>query len=338
MSRFNFSEGKLGDYSTIILRDTLTSANVEIALRGANVLGYHIPVNGSLFNIIDGYSSAEEIESQKGARSCIMAPFSNRIENGEYEWRGEKLKIDSPIPSRKEVIHGFARIIDFKVQNVTTNDSKAELTLITEQIRPGVFRGYPFSIDIIVKFTLLSSRLLVDVIMKNTGDKAAPCGCGWHPYFKTSETGVDHLILTIPGDNIVRVNKRLVPLDGDEAFSPVSVNPGTDFKPTTDSTKNVIGKRKVNYCFTGLSADSDGFIRTSIYDPGKKLKISVFQKGGVFYAYTGDEVVNRPRNSIALEPVQYITNAFNRPELKEVLAVQPGGSSVFSFGVEIEQG
>lgn len=336
MSRFNYAEGMLGHYPTIILKDSRTSASAEIALRGAHLLNFFLPLNGQMFSIIDGYADPGELTEQKGARSCIMAPFSNRIENGEYDWKGERLKIESPVPSRKEVIHGFARVLDFKILNVTTNNEKAELTLYSDHIRENTFKGYPFAVDVMVKLTLMSGRLLTDIIMKNVGGNDAPCGCGWHPYFKTSDKGVDHLMLTIPADNIVKVTEHLVPVEGLKAFSPVTENPGTDFRPSVSGEERIIGKRRVNYCFTGMSPDNDGFIRSSIYDPGQKLKISIFQKGGVFYAYTGDEVLNRPRKSIALEPVQFITNAFNRPELRDQLTVKPGHSSVFSFGVEIE--
>jgi len=335
LSRYTYSEGKLGKFSTIILHDSLKSTSVEIALRGATILNYIIPLEGGLYNIIDGYTTAQELEEQKGARSCIMVPFSNRVENGEYEWNGRKLKMNSPIPSRKEVIHGFARVLDFKIVNKSANDEKAELTLYSDTIRENTFEGYPFAVDIVVKFTLMSSRLLIDIITRNVGDTEAPCGCGWHPYFRTSDDGVDHLELTIPAEYIVKVNERLVPLEGQAAFSHVIDNPGTDYRPESTDEK-IIGKRRVNYCFTGLKSDNDGFIRSSIFDPHNKLKISVFQKGGVFYAYTADEVIHRPRKAIALEPVQFITNAFNRTELMDLLSVKPGESSIFSFGVETE--
>lgn len=335
MSRFIYSEGKFGKFETIILKDTALGTTAEIALRGATLLNYFIPVAGGLFNILDGYATPQELEEQSGARSCIMAPFSNRIEDGFYEFGDMQHQMINPVNPAREVIHGFARVINFNVKNVEPGDEGITLTLYTDQIRSNLFKGYPYSVDVEVRFTLSVDKLNVEITGHNKGEEPAPFGCGWHPYFRTSEKGVDHLILNIPADSIIAVDERYLPLKGNDAYLPVDEDPEADFRPCKDITKNVIGDREVNYCFASLKADNDGLIRSSIKDPENGLQITVFQRGGVFYAYSADGVKFRPRKSIALEPVQFMTNAFNRPELKDKLSLNPGSSVTFSFGVEI---
>ncbi|MCU7491227.1 MAG: aldose 1-epimerase [Bacteroidota bacterium] len=336
MSRYIHTESKFGSFKTIILKDTLSGSSVEIALRGATLLNFFIPLKNKLFNIIDGYQTPKELEEQSGARSCIMAPFSNRIEGGFYEFDDAQHQMYNPVNPQREAIHGFARVIDFEVKKVTTDEHKAELILFTNKLRKDAFKGYPYAVDVEVKFVLKDNELHVDITGHNKGTEAAPFGSGWHPYFKTSDEGVDHLVLTIPASSVIIVDEKLIPLSGEDAYLPISEMPEADFRPSKDIYQNTIGDREVNYCYADLQAGSDGIIRSTIRDPKNGLKITVFQKGGVFYAYSADEVKYRPRMSIALEPVQYITNSFNRPELKDKMTLKPGCSVTFSFGVITE--
>jgi len=78
---------------------------------------------------------------------------------------------------------------------------------------------------------------------------------------------------------------------------------------------------------------SEGLSRTSIEDPDAGLTLTVVQEGGLMHLFTGDTLPIRPRASIALEPVQFMTNAFNRPRQRSDRAA-PGRTSVFRFGVE----
>jgi len=53
------------------------------------------------------------------------------------------------------------------------------------------------------------------------------------------------------------------------------------------------------------------------------------------HVYTADTLGTRRRESIALEPVEFMTNAFNRPECQVDLNLKPGASRRFRFGVEV---
>jgi aldose 1-epimerase len=336
LSRYIHTEGKFGSFKTIILKDTLSGTSTEIALRGATLLNYFIPLKGKLFNIIDGYQTPREFEELSGARSCIMAPFSNRIKDGFYEFDDAQHQMYNPVNPQREPIHGFVRILDFEVKKITTDENKAELILFTSKIRKGAFKGYPYSVDVEVRFLLKDNELHVEITGHNKGSEPALFGSGWHPYFKTSEEGVDHLVLTVPASKVIMVDEKLIPLRGEDAYLPIDQNPEADFRPSKDIYQNTIGDREVNYCYSDLQPGKDGLIRSSIRDPKNGLKITVFQKGGVFYAYSADEAKYRPRKSIALEPVQYITNSYNRPELKDKMTLKPGCSVTFSFGVATE--
>ncbi|MCX6149262.1 MAG: aldose 1-epimerase [Ignavibacteriales bacterium] len=336
MSRYELRESKFGNYKTLILSDELNGTKAEIALKGATLLNYFVPVNNKLLNIVDGYQTPEEFDELAGARSSIMAPFSNRIKRGTYEFDGKLYQLISPINPNKDVIHGLVRVIDFEIKDIETIDDKISLTLFTNKIRKEAFPGYPFNLDVTIKFTLKENTLDVEISGLNINDAPIPFACGWHPYFKTNEDGIDNLILQLPANKIVLLDEKYIPLIGEKAYSNLDEHPELDFR-TDDLNKNTLGKKIVNVCYTDIIPDLDGFARTKLTDEITGIQIIVFQKGGVIYAFTGDEVKYRPRKSIAIEPVEYITNSYNRPELSDKIILKPGQLKTFKFGVEIKK-
>jgi aldose 1-epimerase len=51
------------------------------------------------------------------------------------------------------------------------------------------------------------------------------------------------------------------------------------------------------------------------------------------HVFTGDTLARDRRRSIALEPVEVVTNAFNRAECVAALRLDPGDTRTFRFGV-----
>lgn len=332
MSRYSFKENVFGKHKSIILQDTRSGTKIEICLRGATLLNFLVSFKNENKNIIDGYKIPEELEEQAGARSCIMAPYSNRINEGKYTWNRKTLQLINAVNPEKDVIHGFARVIDFKIKNIITDNYKAELVLFSDEIRKDAFPGYPFGIDLTIRFTLKEKTLDCEISGKNVDSIPIPFGCGWHPYFKLGEDGIDNLYLDLPANKIILINDKYIPLNGKDTYSDLNDHKEIDFR-----TPRLIDKKLVNVCYTDLIADADGISRTNITDKDAGIKLSVYQKGGVTYAFTGDSIKYRPRKSIAIEPVQFITDAFNRPELLNEITINPGETKSFYFGVEAHE-
>jgi len=332
MSRYSFKENLFGKHKSIILKDNYSGTKIEICLRGATLLNFLISVKNKNINIIDGYKIPEELEEQAGARSCIMAPYSNRIKDGRYNWQNKTLQLVNAVDPDKDVIHGFARVIDFLIKELVADDEKAELILFTDQIRKNSFPGYPFNINLTVRFTLTDKKLDCEIAGYNIDSFPIPFGCGWHPYFKLGEDGIDNLYLELPANKIILINDKYVPLNSKEAYSDLNDHKEIDFR-----NPGLIDKKLINVCYTDLITDENGITRSNLTNKDAGIKLSVYQKGGVAYAFTGDSVKYRPRKSIAIEPVQFMTDAFNRPELSEEITVQPGKTSSFNFGVEVKE-
>jgi aldose 1-epimerase len=263
-----------------------------------------------------------------------MAPFSNRIADGEYEFGGRRRLLGITERKNHNAIHGFAHSEVFKLGKAEEADTFAKVSLECNSLRPGIFEGYEFSVDLSVSFTLCERALFMEIEGRNTGRSAAPFACGWHPYFKTSDKGIDHLELAIPCEYVIMTDARLLPLPGEQARCPAAQRPDLDFRSGPDGRGKALGSRKLDVCFGGLQTDPNGYGRTVLHDPENGLDITVFQEGGLMHVYTGDTLLQRPRKSVALEPVQFMTNSFNQPECRQGITLAPGKTSVFRCGVE----
>jgi len=333
---FKISGSRFGEYDTFVLFDEETGESAEIALNGAVLLKYNILMKNIHFNIIDGFADSTEFKAARGARSWIMIPFANRIPDGKYFFGGKEYKLN-PIPPRTQVIHGFASYMNYKIISAASDASKAEVILGLNEIRPGLIEGYPFALDIYITFTLSKNKLSVEVKAENPEEFAAPFAPGWHPYFRTNDTGIENLVLTINADEIILLDKDYIPLPGNKAYAKLERFPDLNFNENISPEKRIINNRILDTCYTSLKKDETGRSECSIFDKASGMKIKMFQYGGVTLAFSGDSLAQRKRKAVALEPMKFITNAFNRSEYAESVAVKAGDASKFSFGVEIEK-
>jgi aldose 1-epimerase len=335
MARFTIRHGNLGSFETVSLLDTQTEAEAVIALHGATLLHYKIFSEKGLLDVTDGFQAPEELEAGRGGRAWIMAPFSNRVNEARYTFEGATHQMTITDPVRKAILHGFVHGVDFSVLEEESDHARAKVVFFTPVLRPGAFAGYPFAIDVMVAVELHAHGLYFEITGRNVGEHNAPFGCGWHPYFRTSTAGgIDHLRLTIPAARKINTSADFLPLPGEEAYSSLDAVPEYDFRPQRPGQGNILGRRVLDTAYADLVCDKDGWVRTTLEDPETGLRIALLQQEGILHAFTGDTLAIRPRQAVALEPVQFMTNAYNRTECIPRLTLRPDETSCFRFGVE----
>jgi aldose 1-epimerase len=334
MGSFVVEDGRFGNLDTVRLTSTTTGARAVIARRGATLLRWDPAIGAegpSDDGFVDGYLDEDELLAQAGVRSGVMAPFSNRIRNGVYTFGGERHDLLPGVPGPERLVyHGFLRLLDCDVVDTEVTDSDIRLRLATQQIRPGAFAGYPFAIDLDVEYVLSTNGLRLEVTGRNVGEQPAPYACGWHPYFRLGTRDVDPLELHVPARTAIRTDESLIPLAGAGAFLPVA-----DEDRPTFATPRAVGDAVIDAAFTDLVPDPDGIVRTRLRDPRSGLEMTVWQRDGVMHVFTGDTLDREPRSSIALEPVELMTDAFNRPDCYDALVLAPGAHREFVCGVEV---
>jgi len=332
MAEFLAERGKLGEHDVAVLTDPARGRSVRIARRGATVLSFEVPTPHGAQNIADGYRDAGELDTRPSSRFAIMVPFANRIADARYVFAGEPYDLQPGVEGdARAARHGFVRGVDFDITQLAADEQGAHVTFTTQAIRPGVHPGYPFAIDLAVSYTLDASGLTLEAAMRNVGKHAAPCFFGWHPYFRLSDSPIDGWELQIPADSFVRTDEAFIPIAGAGARAPLEHAPELDFR-----TMQKIGPRELNHAFADLRRDTDGRARTRLRDPQRGIGIAVWQPSGVMLAFTADTVTRDVRRSVALEPMESWSDAFNRPDCAEAIRLEPGAERRFTCGVEIE--
>jgi aldose 1-epimerase len=72
-------------------------------------------------------------------------------------------------------------------------------------------------------------------------------------------------------------------------------------------------------------------------DPASGLRISMWQERGVVLVFTADTVSRDVRRAVAMEPMESMSNAFNRTDCADAIRLEPGAERVFRCGVEIDR-
>lgn len=331
MGRYAAKHDQLGAHALVELSDQHSGLTARIARRGATVVGLSMPVAGRVRQLADGYRDAAELDSRPSSRFAIMAPFANRIADARYTYQGRSEDLQPGVEgAQRAARHGFVRGVDFALDQVVADEQGARAVFSTDAIRPQT--GYPYAIDLAIHYTLDATGLSLEVVMRNVGDSLAPCFFGWHPYFRVAESPLDSWELQIPAGQLIVTDAEAIPLPGTAAFAPVASQPEKDF-----SQRRPIGAVKLDQGYAGLVADPDGRIRTRLRDPDSGLELAIWQTHGVLLAFTADTVSRDVRRSIALEPMESLTNAYNRPDCAEAIALAPGAERRFLCGVEVHR-
>jgi aldose 1-epimerase len=301
---------------------------VTIAHRGATLLRW-LRSSGTLeTDLTDGYANAAELIEQNGVRNGVLAPFPNRIALARYEFAGSSYDLLPGQPDNDRLIyHGFLRELPTNLTHVQTGQHSAELTFACDGIRPGAFAGYPFALDIRVVYEITASSLDLAVHVHNVGQSAAPYAAGWHPYFRLGTESIDELELTIPAQSVIRTTADLIPLSDAEAYG----LPGIDAPDYREARP--LGEAILDTCYSGLVADDDGISRTLLSNPTTGQSLEIWQESGHMHVFTGDTLGRDQRRSIALEPVEVITNSFNRADVVEHITLAPDSHRSFRCGV-----
>lgn len=332
-SPFRVSRTAFGGIDAVELRDLDTGSHAVLATRGATLLDWQVFDAGGPVALTDGYRSAAELASQDGVRNGLLAPFPNRVADGRYRFDGREHDLLPGVPAGERLVyHGFLRELELRVIDSRATATAAEV-LFSGAIDAEACPGYPFALALTVRARLTSRGIGFVISATNVGDAAAPYAAGWHPYFRLGDAPIDGLELTVPAAHCIVTDHRLLPLAGAAAFSPVAAGPMPDFRQARR-----LGAAVLDGCYANALPDADGLIRSRLRDPASGRQLTVWQRGGLTHVFTGDTLARDPRRAIAIEPVEAMTDAFNRPEYARALRLAPGATRSFRCGADFDAG
>ncbi|WP_035840196.1 aldose 1-epimerase [Kitasatospora azatica] len=332
MSAWTIERFTWGGEPCLAVRDHGGTVHAAVALHGATLLSWQIHQDGEPLQLTDGYRDPAELHEQSGVRNGVLAPFPNRVADGRYRFHGREHDLLPGVAGDRTVYHGFARSLPFALEHATATADSAQLVLRSNEIRPGRFDGYPFSLDLTVTYTITEDELVLDIHATNTGDTTAPYAGGWHPYFQLGDgtADIDDLELRIPAGTLIRTDDALIPVDGPDCRIDLNDLPEMDFRDG-----NPLGRRVIDACYADLQFGPDGRAETILRDPKTGHELRIWQESGYLHVFTGDTLPRDRRKSVAVEPVEAMTNAFNREEFGPAITIDPGQTRRFRCGARL---
>jgi aldose 1-epimerase len=256
--------------------------------------------------ILDGYA---ELELCSSGRGQLLVPWPNRIAEGRYDFDGRRHQLPLDEPEQGNAIHGLVRWSEWTIAERAPDRVVLEFLL---HPRP----GYPFTLALRVEHELSADGLAVRIEATNVGSERCPYGAGAHPYIAL-DGGADGAELRLPAATVLEANDRGIPV----GRRPVS-QCGLDFRRARPLT----GIR-LDHCFTDLGRDADGRVRITV--DGATLWAD--EAYPYVMAFTGDELPDVARRSIALEPMTCAPNAFRSGD--GLIRLEPGERHSAAWGI-----
>ena len=262
-------------------------------------------------DVLDGYGADEMCPSGRGQ---VLIPWPNRLEDGSYEFEGERYQLTPDEPGSRNAIHGLVRWAGWTVAERETHRVVMEHRL---HPRP----GYPFSLALAIEYRLSEEGLIVQTTATNVGSQACPFGSGAHPYLSAGTPTVDSAVLHVAAGTVLQANERGIPV------GEIGVE-GTDYD---FRRPRPIGPTRLDHCFTDLERDDDGIARVTL-DPARGgLSLWVDEGYPYLMLFTGDPLPDVARRSLAVEPMTCPPNAFRTG--KDLIHLTAGQSVASRWGI-----
>jgi aldose 1-epimerase len=263
--------------------------------------------------LLDGYPAGQPSTSGRGQ---VLIPWPNRLEDGSYEFDGQRYQLELNEPEHRNAIHGLVRWKPW-----TVGEREPHRAVMEHVLSPKP--GYPFTLELRIEYALATGGLSVRTTATNVGDSACPYGVGFHPYLTVGTETVDSVILHVPAGTVVGADERGLPL----APAPVE---GTEYD---FRRPRPIGSTRLDHAFTDLVREEDGLARVALsgLHPGSGLELWVDEAYGYLQLFTGDPLPDVNRRSLAVEPMTCPANAFRTGE--SLIRLEPGASFMSSWGI-----
>lgn len=253
-----------------------------------------------------------------GARGTPLIPWPNRLEDGSYEFSGERFQVDLSEPEKNNAIHGLLRwcawdAVEHKPDRVTMG------------IRLHPSPGYPHRLDVAVAYALDADGLIVTTTLSNAGEEPCPVGAGQHPYLSPGAGAVlDDCTLELrAGTRIVTDDERQLPTGRDAVE-------GTAYDYRSPRR---LGAERIDSAFCDLERDAGGRAWARLTGPdGATVALWADEAYPLIQLFTGDTLApDRRRQGLACEPMTCPSNAFRSGD--GLVRLEPGEKLVARWGV-----
>jgi len=241
-----------------------------------------------------------------------IAPWPNRLEDGSWVLDGKVLQGEVNEKKNNNALHGLTVRTDFEL--VGQSESSVSFRTVLE---PSAV--YPFTVELLVEYTLGATGLSCRFSAQNLGSAKAPIGYATHPYFAFDERSE----LRVTARKASLNSERQLPI-GEQSVSALGLATG-EFVP--------ISSLNLDDCIFDFAA---GERVTSITRPSISRTVDVWQDENCGYQML---FTRRPKVAgdypelLAVEPQTCPANALRSGT--DLVWLAPGASYSVSWGVRV---
>ena len=148
--------------------------------------------------LVDGYDESAMATNGQGQ---LLAPWPNRIRDGQYAVGDRQLQLPLSEPGRHNASHGLVRWVAWSLEEHTSRSVALRYRLMAQS-------GYPWTLDLHVVYDLSADGLTVMQSATNLAAEPAPYAQGAHPYLTVGPGPCDGWELTAAGRDPLPVRPR----------------------------------------------------------------------------------------------------------------------------------
>ncbi|MDQ0676267.1 aldose 1-epimerase [Pseudarthrobacter siccitolerans] len=253
-----------------------------------------------------------------GGCGITLAPWANRVEDGQWFLDGRKQQLDITEVARNNASHGLLRNASYALVDESQHSVTLEATIFPQH-------GYPFLARHRVQYLLAEDLgLVVRQTLVNDAKSPAPFVLGAHPYLRLGDTPVEDLVLTVSADTQLLADERLIPRSG------APVQGDTDFRAGLH-----VAPLSVDVALTGLQFEGGKARHTLAARDGRQVSLWQDESCQFVHVYLSTQYPGRNR-AVAVEPMTGPANAFNSGHGLRWLP--PGESFTMSWGIDYSPG
>jgi aldose 1-epimerase len=252
---------------------------------------------------------------------AVLAPWPNRLRDGQYTWDGTEHQVAVTEPDRMTALHGLVAQVRFaQVASEAGADGDTSVTLRHDLVPTP---GYPWSLRVDVTYSLSDAGLRVHVATTNLDATAAPYGIGFHPWLSPGDARVDECTLRVDATSQVTVDERLLPT----GTRPLS---GAEDRRTPQPLAGVA----LDDAFVDVTRDADGLSWIVLGSPdGHGAAMWMDASMDTWQVCTGDGIPLIDRRGVAAEPMSCIADAFRTGE--RLVRLEPGATHEVTWGLTL---
>ena len=284
---------------TDIIQIATQEAQAAVTLAGGCIVAYRLTSNGSEFDLLRPLSRGANGEIDPRAASLFpLIPYSNRIRNGRFRFKGRAFQLPLNSGNQPHSFHGVGWQMQWRLKHFT--DRAVEIDVSCDG------NEWPFAFYATQVIGLNGRDFRHEITLTNTGDTAMPAGLGMHPYFPRR------------GKAVLTADVAAVWLNDDNGLPSERI-------PCPDRWNLGAGARVDALGCDNQFESWNGHARISWPDERISLELKASDDLNRLVVYTPEG-----EDFFCVEPVSHMADAFNRsadgmpPETSGMRVLEPG--------------